>query len=132
MNHYQGRIQIFLETLSMLENLYFKIGSSSIKEQMFDNLNKLKYARVYLDMKKNYVNHDYTTQLCVEFYDEPYENEIISFRWYDEKKFFFKAIVVEEFFENKKLLLEFIYIISKTFSQGLLWIEENWYYKNIG
>ncbi len=124
------KLLITTEDWSIRENLYFKIGNSSIKEQIFDSLNKLKYARVYLDMKKNYVNHDYTTQLCVGFYDEPYENKIINFRWYSEKKFFFKAIVVEEFFENEKLLFEFLYIILKTFPQGLVWIEENWFYRS--
>lgn len=61
---------------------------------------------------------NYSRQICFSVYDEPYEYQIVSFKWDDTNNEYFKAVVSDDFCDNDDLLLRFSHAILKKISDS--------------
>ncbi|WP_339314132.1 hypothetical protein [Paenibacillus sp. FSL M7-0896] len=67
-------------------------------------------------------------QLCIDFYDEPYEFQSISFDWLGKDSEFFEAIVVDDFCDNEDLLFNILFEFQKKYPDSKIWMEDDWFY----
>lgn len=92
----------------------------------YDNDGKLKYTRVWINDKPFKVSP--SRQICFNMYDEPYEFQVVDFKWDDTKTEYFRAIISEDFYENEDLLLRICHALLKIYPTAKIWIEEDWFY----
>nr|WP_145406426.1 hypothetical protein [Paenibacillus xylanexedens] len=67
-------------------------------------------------------------QLCIDFYDEPYEFQNISFDWLGKDTEFFEAIIVDDFCDNEDLLFNILFRFLKKYPNSKIWMEDDWFY----
>lgn len=110
-----------IKKICIEENLFFDTD-----EETYNSEGTLKYTRVYISDTP--FRENYSRPLCFSVYDEPYEYQIVSFKWDDTHNEYFKAVVSDDFDDNEDLLLRFSHAILKIYPTAKLWIEEEWFY----
>lgn len=110
-----------LNNICIKENLFFDSD-----EETYNSEGTLKYIRVYIsDMP---FRENYSRPLCLSVYGEPYEYQMVSFKWDDTNSEYFKAVVSDDFDDNEDLLLRFSHAILKIYPTAKIWVEEEWFY----
>lgn len=110
-----------LKDVCVKEKLFFETD-----EETYNSEGTLKYSRAYISdipFKENY-----SRPLCFSIHDEPYEYQLVSFKWDDTNNEYFKAIVSDDFYENEDLLLRFSHAILNLYPTAKIWVEEEWFY----
>lgn len=110
-----------ISDICIQENLFFDSD-----EETYNGEGKLKYTRVYISDKP--FREYFSRTLSFSVYDEPYEYQIVNFKWDDTSNEYFKAIVSDDFYENEDLLLRFSHAILKIYPSAKIWVEEEWFY----
>lgn len=110
-----------LNSICINENLFFDND-----EDCSSSEGTLKYSRAYISDRP--FKEDYSRPLGFSVYDEPYEYQIISFKWDDTNSEYFKAVVSDDFCDNEDLLLRFSHAILNIYPTAKIWIEEDWFY----
>lgn len=110
-----------LNNICIEENLFFDSD-----EETYNSEGTLKYTRVYISDIP--FRENYSRPLCFSVYDEPYEYQIVSFKWDDTNNEYFKAVVSDDFDDNEDLLLRFSHAILKIYPTAKIWVEEEWFY----
>lgn len=110
-----------IKNLCLRENLFFDSD-----EEKFNDEGTLKYSRVYISDIP--FRENYSRQLCFSLYDDPYEYQIVSFKWDNTHSEYFKAMASDDFCNNEDLLLRFAYGILNIYPTAKIWIEEDWFY----
>ncbi|WII39024.1 hypothetical protein [Paenibacillus thiaminolyticus] len=95
-------------------------------EENYYSEGTLKYSRVYISDTP--FRENYSRQICFSVYDEPYEYQIVSFKWDDTNNKYFKAVVSDDFCDNEDLLVRFSHAILKKYPTAKIWVEEDWFY----
>lgn len=110
-----------LNKICIEENLFFDND-----EETYDRDGTLKYTRVYISDIP--FRENYSRTICFSLYDEPYEYQLVSFKWDDTNNEYFKAVVSDDFDGNEDLLLRFSHAILKIYPTAKIWVEEEWFY----
>lgn len=110
-----------LNEICIKENLFFDSD-----EQTYNSEELLKYSRVYISDIP--FRENYSRPLCFSVYDEPYEYQIVSFKWDGTNNEYFKAVVSDDFDDNEDLLLRFFHAVLKIYPTAKIWVEEEWFY----
>ena len=110
-----------LNKVCIEENLFFESD-----EETYDSEGTLKYTRVYISDLP--FNENYSRTLSFSVYDDPYEYQLVRFKWDDTKNEYFKAVVSDDFDDNEDLLLRFSHAILKIYPTAKLWVEEECFY----
>lgn len=110
-----------LNKICIEENLFF-----DSEAETYDSEGTLKYTRVYISDLP--FRDNYSRPLCFSVYDEPYEYQLVSFKWDDTNNEYFKAVVSDDFDDNEDLLLRFSHAILNIYPTAKIWVEEEWFY----
>lgn len=110
-----------LNKICMEEKLFFDSDGET-----YDDEGTLKYTRVYISDLP--FGENYSRTLCFSVYDEPYEYQLVSFKWDDTNNEYFKAVVSDDFDDNEDLLLRFFHAILNIYPTAKIWSEEEWFY----
>lgn len=111
----------YTEDLCTELNLFYGI---SFKKE--NGNNQLKHVRANLS-DLPFVESS-SRQLCIDFYDEPYEFQNISFDWLGKDTEFFEAIIVDDFCDNEDLLFDILFKFLKNYPNSKIWMEDDWFY----
>lgn len=110
-----------IKNLCTMESLYFDTD-----EEKFTSDGTLKYCRIYISDIP--FEEDYSRLLCFSLFDEPYDFQIVRFKWDDTHSEYFKALESDDFYDNEDLLFRFVYGVLNIYPSAKIWIEDDWFY----
>lgn len=96
--------------------------------EKFNDSNQLKYIRLGIsDIPIEIANSNLRT-IRFNIFDEPYEYREAKYEWDISGIEYFRAVSVENIFDNSDLFLKIIYSLFKECPEAKFWTENDWFY----